>query len=89
MNRIQQFRNIASRAFGVALDLPPDSGRPLDAPPPIVGGVFYYFPSEKGGFYHNRSFFSSTREQNNFHSFCHFYRRAPRGGFPGRGNLGC
>jgi hypothetical protein len=89
VNRIQQFRNIASRALGVALDPPPDHGSPLDAAPPIAGALFFYFPSEKGGFYHDMSLFSSTLEQNNFHIFCHFYQQFPRGGFLGRGIFGC
>jgi hypothetical protein len=89
VNRIQQFRNIASRAFGVALDLPPDRVSRLDVTPRIAGAVIFHFASEKGGFYQNGVFFSSPREQNNFHIFCHLGHRFPPGGLPGRGNFGC
>jgi hypothetical protein len=86
---MQQFRNIASRALGVALDFPPDYGSTLDAAPPIAGALFLHFPSKKGVFYYDGSLFSFTREEDNFHIFYHFYRHPPRGGFPGRGVFGC
>jgi hypothetical protein len=89
VNRIQQFRNIASRAFGVGLDPAPKDGSTLAAAERIAGVEFFYFPSEKGGFYRDRSFFSPAREQNKFHIFCHFYHRSPRGGLRGRGIFGC
>jgi len=80
---------MVSRALSVALDLQPGHGRTLAAAPRIAGAVFFHFPSEKGGFYHDNFFFSIAREQSNFHIFCHFCHRFPRGGSPGRGIFGC
>jgi hypothetical protein len=89
VNRIQQFRNIASRALGTVLDLPPAHGSTFEAAPGIAGVAIFRFPSEKDGFYHDKSVFPFTREQDNFHIFCHFYQHSPREGFPGRGSFGC
>jgi hypothetical protein len=89
VNRIQQFRNIASRALGIGRDLAPDHDSTLAAAPPITGAVSFHFPSEKGGFYRDRSFFFRAGEQNKFHIICRFYHRSPRGGSRGRGIFGC
>jgi hypothetical protein len=89
VNRIQQYRNIASRVFGCALDLLPHHGSSFAGGAPMAGSSILHFPSENSRFCHDSRVFSSTLEQNNFHTFCHFYYRFPRCGFAGRGIFGC